>query len=275
MNIYAKSECDALYYHIYIHAYGLNHHWPCAQIHQRRPDKIRNCIENELPKRLTDWPNHGQTMGMCVHDTGTHYQKQKKNKTEVKQTWFNRIHSRHRKMLKTYYDESWIEKETMRIYVRRNANKFMQRRGYHKLLNKQLIFKTISNTWKQNRTEPNQTGKRNKLTTMNKPKFWRWCYDVWNVHCLLYLRVWFCVSYAACFKYAQCLFEISFQSAFYGKEEKETLWKCSGLLRRHSEERSKWKQKVIRRPNAAHNIADRQVFLFVFKDSHVLCSIMQ
>ena len=31
------------------------------------------------------------------------------------------------------------------------------------------------------------------------------------------------VLFAACFKYAQCLFEISFQSAFYGEEQKETL----------------------------------------------------
>lgn len=215
MRTIQKSECDALYYHIYIHACGFNHYRTVhTEIRRTRTDLTRFRFKNDIKKKkymnwttkTADWLTETMIIRceLCVCILGEKNTTKNKTETNVARpspsTSSSSSHTIS-KMLKGNTRWRWIEK-TMRTHIHWNASKFMHRRKYHKLLNKQLIFETISNTLKSNRTQ-NQKPKKKETkltTTTNKPTFWRWCYVVWNIHCLLCLHgLWFCCFCAVYF----------------------------------------------------------------------------
>lgn len=127
----------------------------------------------------------------------------------------------------------------MRTHIRRNAGKFMHRQKYHKLLNKQLIFETISNTWKTepNRTENNKNKKKNqinKTTTTNKPTFWRWCLSA-SVRGWVFVRSFF---FFAVQLYPMLVRTFSFQSVHKTIETAKICWEDTNKRATNENKRS-------------------------------------
>lgn len=173
----------------------------------------------------------------------------------------------------------------MRTHIRWNASKFMHRRKYHKLLNKQLIFETISNTWKSIRTKPNQTEKKTIITKNQINNNDEQTYILtMMLRCLKYsLSAWFLVVlflfgvFYSFFQPNACL-KISFQTRCRREWEREK--KSIEMARICSKTPIKEQQMKIKgHPSTKWNmlqiITDKQNALFFSKYSHVRCSIMQ